>query len=109
MFYTRYSQDHRDAISTVALIIQFTNLIWPGAASTVAVLVLANLGANKHDLAKENTRKLINWGMIVGISLGIILLVLSSFVNKLLNPPLDYTEQGLKHAAYTATIAMYLE
>ncbi|MDU4142116.1 MATE family efflux transporter [Ureaplasma parvum] len=109
MFYTRYSQDHRDPISTVALIIQFTNLIWPGAASTVAVLVLANLGANKHDLAKENTRKLINWGMIVGISLGIILLVLSSFVNKLLNPPLDYTEQGLKHAAYTATIAMYLE
>lgn len=37
------------------------------------------------------------------------MLVLSSFVNKLLNPPLDYTEQGLKHAAYTATIAMYLE
>ncbi|EDX53264.1 MATE family efflux transporter [Ureaplasma urealyticum] len=109
MFYTRYSQDHRDAISTVTLIIQFTNLIWPGAASTVAVLVLANLGANKHDLAKENTRKLINWGIVVGVSIGIILLILSTFVNQLLNPPLDYTEQGLKQAAHTATIAMYLE
>lgn len=108
-FFLRYNQSHRDAIATVNLIVQFTTLIWPGTATVVAVLVLAKLGANKIIEAKDNTKKLMNWSIIIGIVLAVILLILSFFVNEILNPPAANTEEAILKAKETVIIARYLE
>ncbi|WP_208894955.1 MATE family efflux transporter [Ureaplasma diversum] len=108
-FFLRYNQTHRDAIATVNLIVQFTTLIWPGAATVVAVLVLAKLGANKIDEAKNNTKKLMSWSIVVGIVLAIILLILSFFVNEVLNPPAANSKEAILKAEQTVVIAKYLE
>lgn len=109
MFFNRYNQYHRDAIATVNLIIQFTNLIWPGSATLVAVLVIAKLGNSEYDLAKENTRKLINWGIILGIILALIVVICSFFLNAILNPPTSNDIAAINKAKEIATTSMYLE
>ncbi|WP_031488887.1 MATE family efflux transporter [Ureaplasma canigenitalium] len=110
MFYLRYNAVHRDAISTVALLVQITGLVWPGAAVVVSVFVIAELGANKQELAKKNTKIILNWSIVVGIVLGIIIFIISLFINPILNPPTDINNKlSVEHAKNIALTAQHLE
>ncbi|MCV3734333.1 MATE family efflux transporter [Ureaplasma miroungigenitalium] len=108
-FMLNYYSDKRDSIATVSLLIQFIALMWPGSAAVTAVVVTAELGAQRNDLAKQNARRLINWSFIAATLLSIIILILSTFVNQLLNPPTDDSIAAKERAEAIVKTATYLE
>ncbi|MCV3743406.1 MATE family efflux transporter [Ureaplasma sp. ES3154-GEN] len=108
-FMLNYYSDQRHAIATVSLLIQFVALMWPGSAAVTSVVVTAELGAQRNELAKQNAKRLINWSYIIAAILSIIILILSTFINQWLNPPAnDSLEEQLKSQAIVQT-ATYLE
>lgn len=110
MFINIYNQSHRDSIATLTIVAQFTNLLWPGSATVVGVLVIAKLGNNEMETAQDNTNKIINWSIVVGVVLALIVVICSFFINELLNPSTNLEDQiANAKAAKTAEIAKYLE
>lgn len=75
-----------DATTNLILIIQFTSVIWPGMSAASSVLIGSELGAHNIPLAKQNADKLMLWGVSTSILLGLILLIVASFINPILSP-----------------------
>lgn len=81
-----YSRTYHDAFTTVAIIIQFAAVIFPGMAASSSVLVGNELGKNNIKEAKKNSIYLIVWSSIITFGFAIILFILSWFINPLLSP-----------------------
>ncbi|MGL5522185.1 MAG: MATE family efflux transporter [Metamycoplasmataceae bacterium] len=73
-------------MTNVTLVLQFTEVIWPGMASSSAVLIGVYLGRGDIAKAKENCKKLLNWGFIVSIFVCLVIGVMSFWVNGILSP-----------------------
>ncbi|WPL40195.1 MATE family efflux transporter [Malacoplasma iowae] len=82
-----YDENSHDAFTTVSIIIQFANVIFPGMAASCAVLVGSELGNNNIEKAKSNSICLITWGSIITLVFALILFALSWFINPILSPP----------------------
>lgn len=86
----RFDTSIHDASTTVALIIQFTVIIFPGMASSSSVLIGSELGSNNIQQAKNNSKYLIVWGTIICFIFALILFIFSWFINDILSPNASY-------------------
>ncbi|MEG2198234.1 MAG: MATE family efflux transporter [Malacoplasma sp.] len=82
----RFDTGIHDASTTVALIVQFTVIIFPGMASSSSVLIGSELGSNNIQQAKDNSKYLIVWGTIICFIFALILFIFSWFINGVLSP-----------------------
>ncbi|MGL4183909.1 MAG: MATE family efflux transporter [Metamycoplasmataceae bacterium] len=73
-------------MTNVTLVLQFTEVIWPGMASSSAVLIGVYLGRGDIVRAKDNCKKLLNWGFIVSIFVCLVIGIMSFWVNGILSP-----------------------
>lgn len=94
----RFDTTIHDASTTVALIIQFSVIIFPGMASSSSVLIGSELGSNNIQQAKTNSKYLIVWGIIVCCIFALILFILSWFINGVLSP--NASPESLKLTQY---------
>lgn len=90
----RFDTNIHDASTTVALIIQFTVIIFPGMSSSSSVLIGSELGSNNIQQAKNNSRYLIVWGIIICFIFALILFIFSWFINDILSP--NASQESLK-------------
>ena len=82
-------ENSHDVFTTVSIIIQFSNVIFPGMATSCAVLIGSELGNNNIEKAKANSVCMITWESIITLVFALILFALSWFINPiLLSPPL---------------------
>lgn len=81
-----YDEKSHDAFTSVSIIIQFANVIFPGMAASCSILVGSELGKNNIAQAKKNSIYLIVWGSIITLIFALILFILSWFINPILSP-----------------------
>ncbi len=74
------------ATTNVVVIIEITNVIWPGMGSASAVLVGSQLGKGDIRQAKENANKMMSWGVSFSTIMVLIILSLSLWLNPILSP-----------------------
>ncbi len=89
-----YNPALEDAMTTYSLLTQFTALIWPCMAAVCSVIVGSELGKNNIEQAKYNSKKAINWSLIIGFILAMCILISTFFINELLSP--DATPDMIK-------------
>lgn len=82
-----YDENSHDTFTRLSIIIQFSNVIFPGMPASCAVLVGSELGNNNIEKAKVNSICLITWGSIITLVFALILFALSWFINPILSPP----------------------
>ncbi len=96
----RFDPAIHTATTNLVVIIEITNVIWPGMGSAAAVLVGAQLGKNDIPQAKKNANILMSWGISFSTAMVLIVLALSFFINPILSPDADnqmnYTAQRLE-------------
>ncbi|MGL4343543.1 MAG: MATE family efflux transporter [Metamycoplasmataceae bacterium] len=81
-----FNPNVHDSMTNLQLILQFTTVIWPGMASSCSVLIGSELGKGNIEKAKENSKKLITWGIIIALILALILIAVSFWINPILSP-----------------------
>ena len=78
--YMRCSEDLISAISVVDTVMQIAYIIFGGLSSAVSILIGNRLGANQIEEAKSNAYKLITFGVMIGISIGIIFIIIAPYI-----------------------------
>ncbi len=78
------------ATTNLVVIIEITNVIWPGMGSASAVLVGAQLGKGDIAQAKHNANKMMAWGISFSTIMVLIILSVSFWVNPILSPDASY-------------------
>ena len=83
--YMRCDESLIAAISVVDTVMQIAYIIFGGLSSAVSILIGNRLGANQIKEAKENAYKLLAFGVMIGIGIGVIFIsiapVIASFYN----------------------------
>ncbi len=74
------------ASTSLVIIIEVTNVIWPGMGTAAAVLVGSELGKGDIRQAKENANTLIAWGILFSTIMLLLIFIASLFVNPILSP-----------------------
>lgn len=78
--YMRCSENLISAISVVDTVMQIAYIIFGGLSSAVSILIGNRLGANQIDEAKSNAYKLIMFGVIVGLSIGVLFIIIAPYI-----------------------------
>ncbi len=81
-----FNTDIHTATTNLVVIIEITNVIWPGMGSAAAVLVGAELGKGDIRQAKANANILLSWGMTFSTVTMLLIFIASLFVNPILSP-----------------------
>ena len=83
--YMRCDESLIAAISVVDTVMQIAYIIFGGLSSAISILIGKRLGANEIEEAKSNAYKLITFGVLIGISVGVLFAlgapVISHFYN----------------------------
>ena len=83
--YVRCDESLIASVSVVDTVMQIAYIIFSGLASAVSILIGKRLGANEISVAKDNSRYLISFGMLVGAMIGSIFFVIAPNVSNLYN------------------------
>lgn len=83
--YMRCSETLVAAISVVDTVMQIAFIVFSGLSSAVAILIGNRLGANEIEEAKDNANKLIFFGILVGICIGMIFVFVAPFIAEFYN------------------------
>lgn len=83
--YVRCDESLIASVSVVDTVMQIAYIIFSGLASAVSILIGKRLGANEMNIAKDNSRYLITFGMMVGACIGMIFFTIAPFIANLYN------------------------
>ncbi len=86
-----FNTNIHSATTNLVVIIEITNVIWPGMGSASAVLVGSELGKGDIKQAKINANRMMYWGMSFSTVMVLLIFSASLFVNPILSP--DATDQ----------------
>lgn len=81
-----FNENIHNATTNLVILIEITNVIWPGVGSASAVLVGSELGNGDTNQAKRNASKLMHWGVVFSFIICLIVFILSLFINPILSP-----------------------
>lgn len=84
------------AVTVVDTVINIAFIIFGGLSSAVSILIGKRLGANELEEAKDNSVKLIVFGMMVSVGIGIILFVSAAYI-----PNIYQLDAAINHAITT--------
>lgn len=102
--YMRCDESLIAAISVVDTVMQIAFIIFGGLSSAVSILIGKRLGANEIEEAKDNAYKLLTFGVLVGIVIGIIFILLAPLIASFYN-----VEDNIKQTIVTLlTIKSFL-
>lgn len=73
------------AITVVDTVINIAFIIFGGLSSAVSILIGKRLGANELEEAKENSVKLIAFGAMVSVGIGVILFIAAAYIPLIYN------------------------
>lgn len=83
--YMRCDESLISAISVVDTVMQIAYIVFGGLSSAISILIGNRLGANQIDEAKSNAYKLLMFGVLIGICIGLIFIsiapIIASFYN----------------------------
>lgn len=83
--YSKCDESLIPAISVVDTVMQIAFIIFSGLSSAVSIMIGNKLGANRIEEAKDNSLKLIAFGILVGICISGIVFMVAPFVAKYYN------------------------
>lgn len=90
--YTRCDQTLIPALSVVDTVMQIAYIIFSGLSSAVSILIGNKLGAGKLEEAKDNSLKLIAFGMFIALFITLTLYMCAPFVAEMYNVELVIKE-----------------
>lgn len=83
--YMRCDPSLISATSVVDTVMNIAFIIFGGLSSAVSILIGTRLGANQIEEAKENSYKLIAFGMMIGVVIGLSFIILAPFIASFYN------------------------
>lgn len=83
--YMRCDESLIAAISVVDTVMQIAFIIFGGLSSAVSIFIGKRLGANEIEEAKDNAYKLLTFGVLVGIVIGIIFILVAPLIASFYN------------------------
>lgn len=83
--YMRCDESLIAAISVVDTVMQIAYIIFGGLSNAISILIGKRLGANEIEEAKANAYKLVTLGVLIGISVGIIFVVIAPVIAEFYN------------------------
>ena len=81
-----FNTNIHSASTNLVVMIEITNVIWPGMGTAAAVLVGSELGKGDIRQAKQNANILIAWGILFSTIMISLIFIASLFVNPILSP-----------------------
>lgn len=81
-----FNTEIQTATTNLVVIIEITNVLWPGMGSASAVMVGSQLGDGNVEQAKKNANKMMYWGISFSTIMIFIIFISSLFVNPILSP-----------------------
>ncbi len=83
--YMRSDESLISAISVVDTVLQIAFIIFGGLSSAVSIMIGNRLGANQIEEAKANANKLLMFGVLVALSIGLLFIFLAPYIAKFYN------------------------
>jgi len=77
------------AISVVDTVVNIAFIIFGGISSAVSIMIGKRLGANQLEEARDNSLKLVAFGVIVSAAMGLILFIAASYIPNIYNLDTD--------------------
>lgn len=78
--YMRCDESLISAISVVDTVIQIAFIIFGGLSSAVSIMIGNRLGANQIEEAKSNAHKLLLFGVLVALSIGLLFIFIAPYI-----------------------------